>query len=204
MKHCKITVFHITNTRTVVIFSFDPKWSFLCRPVRKYRIHMTDIHRIIMFGYMICNKKDLTTSISRNSFYVPADLLIPASQFICHPVDSGYISGAAVNVDQLFHLLQVQFQIHVSPPFRLQNLFQNSHLSSEIHYISYYNHLSICIIIYCIIIKFCVLCSFRIRKGNFVSIRADKCYDIILRSCGPKSDAGLSVGILLPLGPPKT
>ena len=152
MKHCKITVFHITNTRTVVIFSFDSKWSFLCRPVRKYRIHMTDIHRIIMFGYMICNKKNLTTSIGRNSFYVPADLLIPASQFICHPVDSGYISRAAVNVDQLFHLLQVQFQIHVSPPFRLQNLFQNSHLSSEIHYISYYNHLSICIIIYRIII----------------------------------------------------
>ena len=131
------------------------------------------------------------------------DLLIPASQFICHPVDSGYISRAAVNVDQLFHLLQVQFQIHVSPPFRLQNLFQNSHLSSEIHYISYYNHLSICIIIYCIIIKFCVLCSFRIRKGNFVSIRADKCYNIILRLCGPKSDAGLPEGMLLTLGPQK-
>ena len=152
MKHCKITVFHITNPRTVIIFSFDPKWSFLCRPVRKDSIHMADIHRIIMIGSMICNKKNLTASIGRNSFYVPADLLIPASQFICHPVDSGYIPGSAVNVDQLFHLLQVQFQIHTSPPFLLQNLFQNSHLLSAIHYISYYNLLSICIIIYHIII----------------------------------------------------
>ena len=44
---------------------------------------------------------------------------------------------------------------------------------------------------------------FRIRKGNFVSIRADKCYNIILRSCGPKSDAGLPGGMLLTLGPQK-